>query len=297
MQELLENYMDSQERLSTDVRLRFGEAILQVIERLGETFSGEVAESAGETLLSIAGRRGHRPKTMAKQARDQRLADLKRRKAEAASGMDVDDGDDGDEGGGLAEDKANNDLLASILQGWESKRGSEDIRMRTSALSIFGSAVEANIMGVGPTLVSAGVDLSINILTMEPGLETGILRRAAVLLILGFARALEKARSAGQRLGFGLTEQSRQEMQTTLNYVAGTDNDGLVQQHARDVVESLEHWGMRSLLPTEAERDGAVPGLGRLSGLRVSPGGDQSQGGLRILDDQGKPRPRIEEIE
>ncbi|RFU78825.1 hypothetical protein TARUN_3392 [Trichoderma arundinaceum] len=287
MQELLDHYLDAQEKSSTDVRLRFGEAILQVVERLGETFTGEAAQNAGESMLSIASRRGYRPKTMAKQAREERLNDLKRKKAEASGDADHDvDMADEEE---TPEETANNEILAQIVQGWESKRGSEDVRMRTSALSIFGNAVETNIIGMGPTLVSAGVDLSINVLAMEPELEKGILRRAAILVILSFVRALDKAKESGQRLGFGLTDQSREDIQRTLRYIAATDNDGLVQQHARDVIESLENWGMASLLPSQAEAN-AAPGLTRLAGLHVNPEGT-------LVDASGRPRPRIEEVE
>ncbi|UKZ63548.1 uncharacterized protein TrAtP1_004778 [Trichoderma atroviride] len=287
MQELLDHYLDTQEKSSTDTRLRFGETILQVIERLGETFTGEAAQKAGESMLSIAGRRGYRPKTMAKQAREERLNELKRKKAEASGDADADI-DMADEEA-TSDEMANNEILAQIVQGWESKRGSEDIRMRTSALSIFGNAIETNILGMGPTLVSAGVDLSINILAMEPELEKGILRRAAILVILSFVRALDKAKESGQRLGFGLTDQSREDIQRTLNYIATTDNDGLVQQHARDVVESLDNWGMASLLPSQAEAK-AAPGLTRLAGLHVNPEGT-------LVDAAGRPRPRIEEVE
>lgn len=287
MQELLDHYLDAQEKSSTDTRLRFGEAILQVIERLGETFTGEAAQNAGESMLSIAGRRGYRPKTMAKQAREERLNELKRKKAEASGNAD-EDIDMADEEA-TPDEMAKNEILAQIVQGWESKRGSEDIRMRTSALSIFGNAIETNILGMGPTLVSAGVDLSINILAMEPELEKGILRRAAILVILSFVRALDKAKESGQKLGFGLTDQSREDIQRTLNYIAATDNDGLVQQHARDVVESLENWGMASLLPSHAEAN-AAPGLARLAGLHVNPEGT-------LVDAAGRPRPRIEEVE
>ncbi|KAL6885142.1 hypothetical protein HDV57DRAFT_492161 [Trichoderma longibrachiatum] len=287
MQELLDNYLDAQERLNTDTRLRFGEAILQVIERLGETFTGEVAQNTGETMLSIASRRGYRPKTMAKQAREERLNELKRKKAEANG--EVDDDIDMDDEEETPEQAANKEILAQIVQGWESKRGSEDVRMRTSALSIFGNAIETNIIGMGPTLVSASVDLSINVLAMEPELEKGILRRAAILVILSFVRALDKAKESGQKLGFGLTDQSRDDIQRTLQYIAATDNDGLVQQHARDVVESLENWGVASLLPSQAEAS-AVPGLTRLAGLHVNPEGN-------LVDASGRPRPRIEEVE
>ncbi|PTB66416.1 hypothetical protein BBK36DRAFT_1201057 [Trichoderma citrinoviride] len=288
MQELLDNYLDAQERLNTDTRLRFGEAILQVIERLGQTFTGEVAQNTGETMLSIASRRGYRPKTMAKQAREERLNELKRKKAEANG--EVEDDVDMEDEEETPEQAANKEILAQIVQGWESKRGSEDVRMRTSALSIFGNAIETNIIGMGPTLVSAGVDLSINVLAMEPELEKGILRRAAIIIILSFVRALDKAKESGQKLGFGLTDQSREDIQRTLQYIAATDNDGLVQQHARDVVESLENWGMASLLPSQAEASAAVPGLARLAGLHVNPEGT-------LVDASRRPRPRIEEVE
>ncbi|KAH6606725.1 hypothetical protein Trco_005878 [Trichoderma cornu-damae] len=291
MQELLEHYLDAREKSSTDVRLRFGEAILQVIERLGETFTGEAARNAGESMLSIAGRRGYRPKTMAKQAREERLNELKRNKAEARGDAGDDVGMADGEEEEMPEEMANNEMLAQIVQGWESRRGSEDVRMRTSALSIFGNAVETNIIGMGPTLVSAGVDLSIKVLAMEPELEKGILRRAAILVILSFVRALEKAKESGQRLGFGLTDQSREDIQRTLSYLAATDNDGLVQQHARDVVESLENWAVASLLPSQAEAEArAAPGLTRLAGLHVNPEGT-------LVDASGRPRPRIEEVE
>lgn len=283
--EILDHYLDSQEKLSTDVRLRFGEALLQVIERLGDTFTGEVAQQVSETLLSIAGRRGYRPKTMAKQGRDEKLRKLKRDK----------DGDADDEDETLEdmmvteEEKAKNDVLAQILQGWESKRGSEDVRMRASSLSIFGSALESNISGVGPTRVSAGVDLCLNVLAMEPEMEKGILRRAAILVILGFVKALDAAKETGRKLGFGLTSDSRVDIVRTLEYIAGTDNDGLVRQHANDVIESLENWQMAGLIPQQNDMS-APPGLTRLAGLHVNPEGN-------LVDGSGRARPRIEEVE
>ncbi|PNY26132.1 RNA polymerase II assembly factor RTP1 [Tolypocladium capitatum] len=268
VQELVDNYLDPQEKLSTDVRLRFGEALHQVIERLGETFSGDVAEQVCETLLSIAGRRGYRPKTMAKQARQERLRNMKMKKGED----DVDEDEDpADEEAITEEEKANNDVLAQIMQGWESKRGSEDVRVRTSSLSIFGAALESNIGGIGPRLVSNGVDLCANVLTMEREVEHGILRRAAVLVILGFVKALESAKESNRQVGFGLSAESRADIKRTLDYVAETDKDGLVQQQARDVAESLENWSMGSLL---AERGQATRlRLTRLAGLGVNPDG------------------------
>lgn len=291
LREIVDNYLDASEKSTTDTRLRFGEALVQVIEKLGELYTGEAAQHTSETLLSIAGRRGHRPKTLGKQERDEKLRKMKQERAQRQGVNDEpEDSDPGfDEEELTEEQKVSNDILAQIVQGWESKRGSEDIRMRASALSIFSSALETNIGGIGATLVSAGVDLCLNILAMEPGMEAGILRRAAIIVILGFVKALNEAKESGRTLGFGLTESSRADIQRTLEYVAATDTDGLVQQHARDVVDSLENWQMVSLLPTT--QASSLPGLAGLAGLAVNPiiGGSQAGGTTT--------RPRIEEIE
>lgn len=288
MKELLEHYVDADERAAVDVRLRFGEAILQVVQRLGGLFAGDAAAQVGESTLSIAGRRGHRAKTEAKQAREQRLREQKQRAAEKAWGGDVPDLSELQEqaAGQTEEDKARDDILAQILQGWESKRGSEDIRIRTSALSVFSVGMETNISGYGSTLVEASVDLCLNILTIEPEMEKAILRRAAIILILTFVKALADARESGRRLGFGLTDASREEITRILDYVAGTDNDGLVQQHAADVAESLRNWQMTSMLP---EVRGPPSGLEKLAGLNL--------GRPDLPSTTPSVRPRIEEIE
>ncbi|KAH6676122.1 hypothetical protein F5X68DRAFT_278274 [Plectosphaerella plurivora] len=269
--EILDHYVDAKETATTDTRLRFGEALSQVVERLGETFAGDVAKQVVEALLSIAGRRGHRPKTEAKQAREARAQEMKKKQAEDAWGGEVPDLSDE-----LSEqERAKNEILAQMVEGWESKRGSEDVRMRASALSILAGGIETNISGVGADLVSGSVDLCINVLALEPELEKGILRRAAVLLVLSFVRALDNARQTGQRLGFGLSDPSREDISRVIKYVAVTDNDGLVQQHARDVIESLESWQMSRLMPTAAQEP-----LSRFAGLTGIPGLDLDRSGL-----------------
>ncbi|KAI0125110.1 hypothetical protein BJ170DRAFT_685979 [Xylariales sp. AK1849] len=282
--ELLDHYVDANEEAKVDTRLRFGEAILQVSQRLGDTFSGETARQVGENLLSIAGRRGCRPKTEAKQAREDSLRERQQKAAQKAWGGEVPDLSE--EVQQSEDEKTKNDILAQILQGWESKRGSEDIRMRASALSIFLTGMETNIAGMGATLIEASVDLSINILTMEPEMEKAILRRAAIILILTFVKALADARELGKRLGFGLTDPSREDILRILRYVAGTDNDGLVQEQARDVVESLENWQITSMLP---ELRDPQPGLTSIAGL------DLNRPSLPLTEP--RVRPKIEEIE
>lgn len=288
IKELLDHYVDANEKANVDTRLRFGEAILQVVQRLGDTFAGDLAAQVGESILSIAGRRGHRSKTEARQIREERLRERKQKAAEKAWGGDVPDLSELQEEAEnqTAEEKRRDDILAQILQGWESKRGSEDIRIRASALSVFAVSMETNISGYNSTLVEASVDLCLNILTIESDMETAILRRSAIILILTFVEALAAARESGKRLGFGLTDSSREDITRILDYVAGTDNDGMVQQHATDVVESLRNWHMTTLLP---ETRDPPPGLASIAGLTLS---RPNFPGL-----ESGPRPRIEEIE
>lgn len=283
--ELVDHFVDADEKATVDTRLRFGEALVQVVERLGETFTGDTAKQVAEALLSTAGRRGHRPKTHKKQEKDERLRQMRQKRAEDEWGGQVPDLADEEE---PEEDTATKEILAQIIKGWDSKRGSEDIRIRASALSILATAAETNMSGVGPTLVTASVDLCANILTMEPGMEAGILRRSAVLVILSFVMALNKAKETGRRVGFGLTPESQEDITRVLQYVAGTDNDGLVRQHAEDVIETLENWSVGSLVSSASENESAT--LTKLAGLSVDPN--------RVaLGGQGHAKPRIEEIE
>lgn len=278
--ELLDHYVDANEKSTLNTRLRFGEALTQVVERLGETYTGELAQQVSNALLSIAGRRGHRPKAEAKQAREERARKLKRKDAEDAWDGEVPDLSDHV----TEEEKANNEIIARIVEGWESKRGAEDVRIRASALSIFSAGIETNIAGLGSSAVSTAVDLCAIILQVEPEPEKGILRRAAVLLILDFIRALDTAKQQGRRLGFSLTGPSRDEIMRILEYVAQVDNDGLARQHAKDVVESLQNWEIASFVPDSRVLGGTT--LTKLAGLSVNPE-------ISVPSS----RPRIEEIE
>lgn len=285
--DLVEHYVDADESASVDQRLRFGEALLQVVERLGEMFTGDTARQVAEALLATAGRRGYRPKTEEKQRKEENLRLRKQERAEKEWGGDVPDlGSDEDE---TEEDRANKEVLTQIISGWDSKKGSEDIRIRGSALSILAVGIETSLAGVGPTLVTASVDLSVNVLKVETGVEAGILRRSAVLVILAFVRALNSAKEQGRRLGFGLTEQSQTDIGTVLRYIAATDNDGLVRQHASDVVECLDNWRLGSLASQVHEQTPAMT-LTRLAGLSIDPE-------HAALADRPSSRPRIEEVE
>ncbi|RYP14774.1 hypothetical protein DL765_006151 [Monosporascus sp. GIB2] len=293
--DILEHYVDADEKANADTRLRFGEALLQVIQRLGETFTGDVAATVCENLLATAGRRGHRPKTEKRQEREVRARARKHKEASDAWGGEVPDLGSDDER--TEEERARDEAIARIVGGWESRRGSEDVRIRASALSIFAAALETNAAGPGAALVEASVDLCLDVLTLERGPETGILRRAAVHVVLALVRALADARERRRRLGFGLPDDTRADIARVLRYVAQTDADGLVQHNAREAAESLENWTLTALLPEAREDDGPGATLTRLVGLNI--GGPVSLPAPRQEDPGSgvQARPRIEEVE
>lgn len=281
MKDLIERYVDSNEEYDLDQRLRLGEALLQVIEQSALAFSGETARTVSEGLLFVASRRGHRPKTEQQQEKKNKLKRKQDEEAEEAWGGAVPQLDEALD----IKIEEESEILAQIITGWESKRGSEDVRIRASAVSVLGSGIGANVSGIDSRILSTAVDQSIHILTLEAEPEKSILRRAAILLIMSFVRALDLARAEGRKLGFGFAGQSWEDVQRILVYVEASDNDGLVRQHARDVIEGLRAWQFNSLLPLQKEQTE----IQQLAGLSIHPEGEEKS--------SRRPRPRIEEIE
>jgi len=279
--DLIDRYVDPSEECELDQRLRLGEALLQVMENNSASFTGDSSRAVCEGLLFIASRRGYRPKTEEQQGKKNKLKRKQDSEAEEAWGGPVPQLDE------VFDVKAqeDNEILSQIVVGWESKRGSEDVRIRASALSILGSGIEANVAGIEPKIISAAVDLSIHVLTLEPEPEKGILRRTAILLIMSLVRALDTTRVQGKKLAFGFAGQSLEDVQRILKYVEASDNDGLVRQHARDVIEGLRAWQINALLPPQREQTE----IQELAGLSIHPRDEEGS--------SGKARPRIQEVE
>lgn len=282
LRDLIDRYVDANEEAELDQRLRFGEALLQVINNIGSAFSGDIARTTCEGLMSIAGRRGIRPKSQQEQENKARLQQQQNKEAEEAW-----DGPPPQLDEYLpSEFEEQDELLSQIVSGWESKRGSEDVRIRASALSILGSAIESHVTVIGATVISTVVDMSIHILTLEPEPAKGILRRSAIILVMNFIRALDLAREQGTKVGFGFVGKSLDDMRRVLQYVEGTDNDSVVRQHAKDVLDGLQAFEFNALLPTQQSPQLEIR---EIAGLTLNPGG--------IRDSNAKTRPRIEEIE
>ncbi|KAL8935607.1 MAG: hypothetical protein Q9211_004613 [Gyalolechia sp. 1 TL-2023] len=238
---LVEKYSDPHEESTVDVRIKVGEALDGAIERLGELFSEETAKVVGESMISVASRRGNRSKTQQKRERGKRKAEKAREEAEEAWDGEMPDEDNDEEA-------KVNAHVARVVAGWTDTGREEDIRVRTSALSILSTAIETNLASVGITLTSTAIDCVLAILKLEKNEERAILRRAAVLVIMSVVRAIDAAEERGQRLGFGFVGENLREVVTVLRYVELTEADEVVVGHVRAVVESLEAWQQKSIL-------------------------------------------------
>ncbi|MCJ1402862.1 hypothetical protein MMC11_006083 [Xylographa trunciseda] len=278
---LIERYTDKEEDTSLDVRLRIGEALQTIITILRTALTREAAELLGDSLVSLASRRGRRPKAAEVKRKIKLVEEMQTKEAQEAWGGEVPKLDE-DEVEGKETTR-----IANVLSGWEDQDGEEDVRIRTSALSILGVAIETNIAGLGSAFLSGSIDLAIAILKIETAPEKAILRRAAALLLMSVARALDKAEEEGQPLGFEFVGEGLGEVSEVLGYLRDMENDEIVKGHEGEVIEGLARWRAKKLLSMRGGGDGGIRfGLdGGLKGLNVN------------LDKNDRPRPRIEEIE
>ncbi|KAF3384608.1 hypothetical protein F1880_003026 [Penicillium rolfsii] len=311
---LVDNYTDKSEHRTLDQRLKIGESLLRTAQDLGEALSGETAKILGEGIISVAGRRGHKPQTQKarqqQEEKERRLREREERKEKALGLPNLSELIDADSEDETPEQNAH---AAAIVAAWGAGASAdeqpEDLRIRASAISILASAVQTNILGLGPAIVASSVDLALATLTLEPAPESAILRRASVVLILDILKALDTAREAknGEDIGFGFslmddgtlpgpnhargpsTVGNIPGMLRTLGFVESVETDGIVRGHLRVLIESLEAWVEKSLMWGIGAQGGIEPRLelgDRIAGLSVDP-----------LVGNDSRRPRIEEIE
>lgn len=313
---LVVSYTDRSEQRTLDQRLKIGESLLRTAQDLGEALAGETAKVLCEGVIAVAGRRGHKPQTQKarqqQEEQERRQKEREERKQKQLGLPNLADLIDSDSDSETPEQNAH---AAAIVAAWGAGASAdeqpEDLRIRASAISILASAVQTNILGLGPDIVSSAVDLALATLTLEPAPESSILRRASVVLILDILKALDSAREArnGKDVGFGFsltddgmlpgprsshargpsTVGSIPSMQRTLGFIESVETDGIVRGHLRVLIESLEAWMEKSLMWGIGDRDGGEPKLelgDRIAGLSVDP-----------LAGRRSERPRIEEIE
>lgn len=292
-----------------DWRLRIGEALVRVLQELGEKRrEGEGAiegifgmvRMVTEGMVKVAGRRGSRPRTAAKRAREQKVARKRREDADRAWGGDApslsgvlsgrteEQGDFNEERRAREEEEE----VQRILQGWEGSGKEEDTRLRTSALSVLGKAIEVDIEGLGADRTAEALNMSLSILALETAEEQAILRRAAVLVVLSIVRALDEAAETGKILSFGLTGEKLDEIIRVMQWVRDVDGDEIVKGHAEVVLHGLASWQVKGIVGYREGSEAYVAprfdlGTERLAGLSVNPQ-------MQMHTSQ---RPKIEEVE
>ncbi|KAL3479307.1 hypothetical protein BJX99DRAFT_244913 [Aspergillus californicus] len=335
---LVDRYIDRSENATLDQRLKIGEALFRTVQDLGEALTGESAKVLGEGLVAVAGRRALKPQ--AQNIRKQAIEHERRRKEReerqqqknAASGWElsptIQELDALNEDDSESETPEQATHAANVVAAWAagSSRDEEpdDLRVRASALSILATAVQTNIIGLGPPILSSAVDLALATLTLEPDSEAAILRRASAILLLDILKSLDEAREArrSQNVGFGFTladetvynprsgAYSGNEREPTtignipcilraLATVEAHETDTIVRGHIRALTESLEAWVEKSILWGIGHSSGGGDGDGqprlelgdRIAGLDINP-----LAGSGNRQDHGT-RPRIEEIE
>ena len=230
---LVEAYLDDddekrgreggKEKLSLDERLRLGEALLATVQRLGGALVGETARVVGEGMITLVSRRRTR----------------RQRPSDPSEEWDTNTQDDEEE------DEALTSHATQILTSWPSTSETEDQRMRTSALSILGAAIETNPTGLGQRIITDALDVCMSILTLETAVGTAILRRAAVVCVCGILKALVGLGEDGDgevwREGVWEVVKGRIiEIRRVVGYLLVTDSDGLVREQARVVIENLD---------------------------------------------------------
>jgi len=286
---------ETQEAL--DFRLRLGEVLSNFV--LDDTFFSsqddafmryKCIKQIYEACLSLSSRRGKRTQTLQTRVQLAQAESETEAEAEAAWGGPIPNLLDSE--GENSQDQADRDALLRILRGWEDTGIEEDVRIRASALSVLSTILEHRITFLRQATADAALQMALSIITMETLETKAILRRAAIMVIMGLLRGLDGRLEAEQEaeIGLGITQQS--EVDRVLKWVSEEDVDSLVRDHAASVLEGLETWRMKKLYQVRDQGlalGGDVNLEGPLRGLTVQPG---------LGTDRNEPRKlMVEELE
>lgn len=301
-----------------DGRLRVGETLSNIVERSlkpyeltqTKTPDARVTQSRREALSFIAtacvdlsSRRGKRPITL--QARQQAKSDIslseaaKRAEALEAWGGEVPDMLDQPEE--TTRQRAEREYLESIVQGWADTGLEEDVRLRTSALSILSLLLEAHVTDVDANTLSKIVDIALSVLILERDAAKVILRRAAALVLMGLLRGidglLEQKRVEDAERIVGLIRSAPggqkgsggkwDDIERVIRWTVSEENDEIVKGHAENVVEAWETLKLKRVVAFQHEDQ-----------IRNTFGEDYQLKGLKISEPKSSPKKGfIEEIE
>ncbi|KAF2145785.1 uncharacterized protein K452DRAFT_356162 [Aplosporella prunicola CBS 121167] len=307
-------------------RLRVAETLGRVVADLSDDSAAALDPRSAATwrplvqriasaTLTVSSRRGQRAKDLAARKRAAALGRKKQREAEKEWGGSVPEmpsllnitGDGGDEEPETEQDRADAALLESIIAKWSDTGLQEDVRLRTSGLSILGSLLErpATLALLAPDAVRSGVDIALGALSLETEASFAILRRAAAMVIMSLLRGMDAGLEAGAEVAKGVERivgpavgaERWAEIGRVMEWVRDGDEDVVAKGHAGAVVEGLEALRVKRAVGVKADgtavdQGGVRLGLeGKLRGLNVGP---ERQVGEESAE---RERPKIEEVE
>ncbi|KAF1911751.1 hypothetical protein BDU57DRAFT_85554 [Ampelomyces quisqualis] len=275
-----------------DYRLRVGEVLSKIV--LNDTFFSsqddlpsqfKCLQLISEACLSLASRRAKRTQTLSTRTEKARAELAIQEEGEAAWGGPIPNLLDPE--GESSQDQAERDALLKIVKGWEDTGIEDDARIRASALSVLSTMFETRTAFLRQIMVDAALQMVSLILTMEPAETKSILRRSAVMVIMGLLRGLDGFAEAGKACAAGFNMSQQQELTRVLEWVVAEDVDDLTRGHAASALEALETWRMKKLYHAR-DREmimGADLGLeGSIRGLEVQPGrGRGNEGQMKLM--------------
>jgi hypothetical protein len=187
--------------------------------------------------------------------------------------------------------QAEYEALQKIVGGWEDTGIEEDVRIRASALSVLSAVLEHRSDVLRQPMIDATLQMVLLIFVMEKEEAKALLRRSAVLVIMGLLRGIDVGIESGRDSAVGLDLKQQGEVERIVKWVRDGDADELVRDHAANVAEGLETIRMKKLYKIRDEGLRLRPDLGlegNLRGLNVQP---------QTHDKQGKKKMIIKEIE
>jgi hypothetical protein len=282
-------------RNALDFRLRVGEVLNTFAS--GNDFwslhgSGGIrhqcAKQITEACLLLSGRRGHRTHTLSVRNEVADSERILKEEGEAAWGGPIPNIFEPD--GADPQEQADYSALHRILSGWENTGVEEDVRIRASALSVLSTLLEHQLELLRQPSTDASLQMVLFILSMERDDAKALLRRAAVLVVMGLLRGIDAGIEAGQEGTVTLNLKQQHEIEKAMRWVKDEDADGLVRDHAASVVEGVETLRMKELyrLRENGMNLGRDLGLeGNLRGLNMQPNAENKE----------RKRMMVEEIE
>ncbi|KAH8628593.1 hypothetical protein IG631_15850 [Alternaria alternata] len=285
-------------RNALDFRLRVGEVLSTFVSGGDDDFWNarednglrfRCAKQVAEACLSLASRRGQRNQTLSARtevAEDERRL---REEGEAAWGGPIPNILEPE--GADPQEQAEYEALQKIVSGWEDTGIEEDVRIRASGLSVLSGVLEHRMDVLRQPMIDATLQMVLLILAMEKEEAKALLRRSAVLVIMGLLRGVDAEMESGREGTVGLNLKQQEEVERVVKWVRDEDADELVRDHAAGVVEGLETMRLKQLykIRDEGLRLGPDLGLeGNLRGLNVQPRADNEEGKRKMI---------IEEIE